>query len=149
MERASRDETALSRSLSPWLVLGTRVALGATWLVLGLRGVADPYGGVVARASYAVLSASTADTVVVLVPALQLVLGVALLLGVATRGAGALSVVLAVALGTLTAWRGMPLSWVPAVAVGLVGGAVAVVAAVVVTRAGPGRVAIGRQGGST
>jgi uncharacterized membrane protein YphA (DoxX/SURF4 family) len=93
-----------------WLGLLARLVVGGVWLVAGALKLTDPGASIAAVRAYELLPGSWAETVGYLLPALELVVGLALVVGVMTRGAAAISAVLFVAfiIGIASVWaRGM------------------------------------------
>lgn len=93
-----------------WFGLLARLVVGGVWIVAGALKLTDPGSSVQAVQAYELLPTSAVETVGYLLPALEVVVGLALVLGVLTRGAAALSTVLFVAfiIGIASVWaRGM------------------------------------------
>ncbi len=90
-----------------------RLVVGGVWLVAGVAKLPDPAASIEAVRAYELLPASLVEPVGYALPALEVVLGLALVLGVMTRGAGVLSAVLFVAfvVGISSAWaRGLEIN---------------------------------------
>lgn len=98
------------RSVLPALAVAARLLTGGVWIWAGAAKLSDPYAAVLAVRAYQLLPAGLADTVGHLLPTLEVVVGAALVLGVLTRGAAAVSGLLFVAfiIGISSAWaRGL------------------------------------------
>jgi uncharacterized membrane protein YphA (DoxX/SURF4 family) len=89
-----------------WLGLVLRVVTGGVWIVAGAVKLPDPAASVQAVRAYQLLPGSTAQTVGQLLPVVEVVVGLALLLGVLTRGAAVVSSLLFVAfiIGISSVW---------------------------------------------
>lgn len=74
-----------------------RLVVGGVWLVAGALKIATPSASINAVQAYRILPSSVAEWVGVALPAVELVIGLALVLGVVVRGAAVLSAVLLVA----------------------------------------------------
>ncbi|MBC9734746.1 DoxX family membrane protein [Nocardioides sp. zg-578] len=93
-----------------WFGLVARLVTGGVWLVAGALKLPDPYESVRAVRAYDLLPESVVPTVGHLLPVLEVVVGVALIGGVLTRAAGAVSALLFLAfiIGIASAWaRGL------------------------------------------
>lgn len=93
-----------------WFGLLARLVVGGVWLVAGGLKLTDPNASVQAVRAYELLPTSAVEMVGYLLPALEIVVGLALVLGVMTRGAAAISALLFVAfiIGIASVWaRGM------------------------------------------
>ena len=93
-----------------WLGLLARLIVGGVWIVAGALKVTDPNTSIQAVKAYDLLPTSVVEPVGYLLPALELVVGLALVLGVMTRGAATISALLFVAfiIGIASAWaRGL------------------------------------------
>lgn len=90
----------------PWVGLIARLVTGAVWLVAGALKLTEPDASIAAVRAYELLPSSVAETVGTALPALEMVIGLALVLGVFTRGAAALSALLFVAfiIGIASVW---------------------------------------------
>ncbi|MCD4527440.1 MauE/DoxX family redox-associated membrane protein [Nocardioides sp. cx-173] len=96
--------------MKEWLGLGARLVTGGVWIYAGAVKLPDPYASVQAVRAYELLPSSLAEAVGYLLPPLEVVVGIALVLGVLTRGAAVVSALLFVAfiVGIASAWaRGM------------------------------------------
>ena len=96
--------------MKEWLGLGARLVVGAVWVWAGAIKVLDPVSSIEAVRAYELLPASLVEPVGYGLPALELVVGLALLVGVMTRGSALLSALLFVAfiIGIASAWaRGL------------------------------------------
>jgi uncharacterized membrane protein YphA (DoxX/SURF4 family) len=92
------------------LAVVARVVTGAVWIWAGAAKLAHPYDAVLAVRAYQLLPVGLADTLGHLLPTLEVVVGVALVLGVLTRGAAVVSAILFAAfiVGISSAWaRGL------------------------------------------
>jgi uncharacterized membrane protein YphA (DoxX/SURF4 family) len=93
-----------------WFGLLARLVVGGVWIVAGAIKLPDPDASIAAVRAYELLPGSWAETVGYLLPALELVVGLALVVGVMTRGAAVISALLFVAfiIGIASVWaRGM------------------------------------------
>jgi uncharacterized membrane protein YphA (DoxX/SURF4 family) len=93
-----------------WLGLAARLLVGGVWVVAGALKLPDPAAGVRAVRAYDLLPESVVPTVGHLLPVLEVVVGLALIVGLLTRWSAAASAVLLVAfiLGIASAWaRGL------------------------------------------
>ncbi|MGA8255121.1 MAG: MauE/DoxX family redox-associated membrane protein [Nocardioides sp.] len=92
--------------MKAWLGLLARLVVGAVWIWAGLIKLPDPSASVESVRAYELLPASLVEPVGYLLPPLEVVLGAALVLGVMTRGAALLSMVLLAAFifGISWAW---------------------------------------------
>jgi uncharacterized membrane protein YphA (DoxX/SURF4 family) len=80
--------------MKEWFGLVARLVTGGVWIVAGTLKLPDPYESVRAVRAYALLPEAVVPTVGMLLPIVEIVLGVMLVLGLLTRGAGVLSAVL-------------------------------------------------------
>lgn len=108
-----------------------RLAVGLAWVATALTALADPLGRVAEMRLAPILSYDVAEQVAVALPALGLVIGLALVAGAMSRGAAVLSAVLALAfvIGVSSSWE-------------LVRDVVVLALSVLVARVGPGRLAL-------
>lgn len=93
-----------------WLALLARLVVGCVWIVAGALKLPDPAESVRAVRAYQLLPESVVPTVGHLLPVLEVVLGACLVLGLLTRLASLVSVLLLAAfvLGISWAWaRGL------------------------------------------
>ncbi|WP_193608314.1 MauE/DoxX family redox-associated membrane protein [Nocardioides lijunqiniae] len=93
-----------------WLGLVARLVTGGVWIYAGAVKLPDPYASVQAVRAYELLPSSVAEAVGYLLPPLEIVVGLALVLGLLTRGAAVVSAVLFVVfiIGIASVWaRGM------------------------------------------
>lgn len=100
----------VSRSVLPVLAVLARLVTGGVWIWAGAAKLTRPYEAVLAVRAYQLLPPGAADTVGNLLPTLEIVLGVALVLGLLTRGAAVVSALLFIAfiVGISSAWaRGL------------------------------------------
>ncbi|TIC81961.1 DoxX family membrane protein [Nocardioides sp. GY 10127] len=79
---------------APWIGLGARLVVGGVWVVAALLKLPDPQGSVQAVRNYQVLPESVVPMLGHLLPAVELALGLLLLLGLLTRQAAVVSAVL-------------------------------------------------------
>lgn len=103
METAGRW---LRSAPAEWLGLAARVVVGGVWIWAGVAKLADPYGSAQAVRAYQILPWRVADAVGHTLPSLEVVIGTALVLGLLTRGAAAVSVLMFVAfiIGISSVW---------------------------------------------
>ncbi len=89
-----------------WAGLLARLVTGGVWIVAGALKITDPAASINAVRAYQLLPSSVAETVGLTLPAVEIVVGLALVLGVLTRGAGAVSALLFVAfiVGIASVW---------------------------------------------
>ena len=93
-----------------WLGLLARVVTGGVWIVAGAVKLPDPAASVDAVRAYQLLPEAVVPTVGQLLPVVEVVVGLALVLGLLTRGAAAVSALLFVAftIGIASVWvRGL------------------------------------------
>lgn len=96
-----------------WVGLAARLVTGGVWIVAGALKVTDPSASIAAVRAYDLLPDSFVETVGVGLPAVELVVGLALVLGVFTRGAAVISALLFVAfiIGISSVWaRGIEIN---------------------------------------
>lgn len=96
--------------MSSWFGLLARLITGGVWLVAGALKFADPAGAVRAVRAYELLPESVVPLVGHALPAVEMVIGLALILGIFTRWAAVLSglLFLAFIIGIASAWsRGL------------------------------------------
>ncbi len=89
-----------------WAGLIARLVIGGVWLVAGLLKITRPDESIAAVRAYEILPGSVVETVGLLLPTVEIVVGAALVLGVLTRGAAVVSALLFVAfvLGIASVW---------------------------------------------
>lgn len=89
-----------------WTGLLARLVTGGVWIVAGGLKIAEPNASIAAVRAYELLPSSLAEVVGLALPAIELVVGLALVLGVLTRGAAVVSVVLFAAfiVGIASVW---------------------------------------------
>lgn len=89
-----------------WVGLLARLVTGGVWIVAGALKITQPDASIAAVRAYQLLPSSLAETVGVALPGLELVIGLALVVGVFTRGAAVLSSLLFVAfiVGIASVW---------------------------------------------
>ena len=83
-----------------------RLVTGGVWLVAGALKVTEPDASIAAVRAYELLPSDVAEIVGLVLPSLEIVVGLALVLGVFTRGAAAVSALLFVAfiIGIASVW---------------------------------------------
>ncbi len=96
----------MNGAVHEWAGLLARLVTGGVWIVAGALKVTDPAASIAAVRAYQLLPSSVAEAVGLTLPALELVVGLALVLGVLTRGAGVVSALLFVAfiIGIASVW---------------------------------------------
>ncbi len=89
-----------------WVGLLARLVTGGVWIVAGALKITEPDASIAAVRAYQLLPSSLAENVGLVLPGLELVIGLALLVGVFTRGAALLSSLLFVAfiIGIASVW---------------------------------------------
>lgn len=89
-----------------WLALVARIVTGVVWIWAGLAKLTDPYGSAQAVRAYQLLPWQVADLVGHVLPSVEIVVGLALVVGALTRGAGVVSALLFVAfiIGISSVW---------------------------------------------
>jgi uncharacterized membrane protein YphA (DoxX/SURF4 family) len=101
------------RTVAPvkdWIGLVARLVTGGVWIVAGALKLPDPAASVRAVRAYELLPEAVVPTVGYLLPALEVIVGVLLVLGLLTRAAAVVSSLLFVAfvIGIAAAWaRGL------------------------------------------
>ena len=93
-----------------WVGLVARLVTGGVWIVAGVLKLPDPAASVRAVRAYDLLPEAVVPTVGHLLPVVEVVIGVALVVGLLTRAVAAVSALLLVAflIGTAAAWaRGL------------------------------------------
>ncbi len=93
-----------------WLVLAARLVVGGVWIVAGALKIPDPASSVQAVRAYRLLPEAVVPTVGQLLPVVEVVVGLALVVGLLTRTMAVASAVLFVAfiIGIASAWaRGL------------------------------------------
>src|SRR5689334_22332253 len=96
-----------------WLGLAARLVTGGVWIVAGALKVTEPASSIAAVRAYELLPGSLVEPVGYSLPAVELVVGLALVVGAFTRGAAVLSALLLVAfiIGISSVWaRGIEIS---------------------------------------
>lgn len=93
--------------MKEWAAPVARVVTGVVWIWAALAKLTDPYGAVLAVRAYQLLPGTLATPVGHVLPTLELVVGVALVLGVLARGVGVVSALLFVAfiIGIASVWQ--------------------------------------------
>ena len=94
------------RRVKQWAGLLARLVVGGVWIFAGAIKVTDPQASVQAVRAYQLLPGNSAETVGYLLPTIEIVVGVALVVGIMTRGAALVSSVLFVAfvVGIASIW---------------------------------------------
>jgi uncharacterized membrane protein YphA (DoxX/SURF4 family) len=89
-----------------WVGLVVRLLTGGVWIVAGALKVANPVGSIEAVRAYDLLPWSVVEPLGYALPAIEIVVGVALVVGVFTRGAAVVSALLFVAfiIGIASVW---------------------------------------------
>ncbi|KRC46215.1 MULTISPECIES: MauE/DoxX family redox-associated membrane protein [unclassified Nocardioides] len=89
-----------------WVGLLARLVTGGVWIVAGALKITEPDASIAAVRAYQLLPSSVAEAVGIALPGLEVVVGLALVLGVLARGAAALSSLLFVAfiIGIASVW---------------------------------------------
>ncbi|MEQ6901377.1 MauE/DoxX family redox-associated membrane protein [Nocardioides sp. YIM 152588] len=89
-----------------WLGLLARLVTGTVWVVAGALKVTTPDASIAAVRAYELLPGNTAEAVGLVLPALEIAVGLALILGVFARGAAVLSALLFAAfiVGIASVW---------------------------------------------
>ncbi|MCW2765352.1 MAG: Methylamine utilization protein MauE [Nocardioides sp.] len=92
--------------MKPWLALVARLVTGGVWVAAGAIKLPDPYESVRAVRAYDLLPESIVPTVGHLLPVLEIVIGLALIVGLLTRGAAVVSALLFVLfiIGIASVW---------------------------------------------
>jgi uncharacterized membrane protein YphA (DoxX/SURF4 family) len=96
-----------------WWGLAARLVVGGVWLWAGMLKVTEPEASVTAVRGYQLLPTGAAEAVGNVLPMIEVVLGACLLLGLLTRVAGGVSVVLQIAfiIGIASVWaRGISIN---------------------------------------
>lgn len=89
-----------------WVGLLARLVTGGVWIAAGALKIAQPDASINAVRAYQLLPPSLAEVVGLVLPGLEVVVGLALVLGVFTRGAALLSALLFTAfiIGIASVW---------------------------------------------
>ncbi len=96
--------------MAAWIGLVARLVTGGVWIAAGALKVADPAASVRAVRAYDLLPEALVQPVGYLLPALEILIGLGLVLGLLTRACAVLSALLFVAfiIGIASAWaRGL------------------------------------------
>lgn len=95
----------VNRTLA-WVGLLARLVTGGVWLVAGALKITQPDASINAVRAYQLLPSSLAEAVGLALPGIEVVVGLALVLGVFTRGAAVLSALLFTAfiIGIASVW---------------------------------------------
>jgi uncharacterized membrane protein YphA (DoxX/SURF4 family) len=105
-----QQSSGAGRGAVGWLGLLARLVTGGVWVVAGAVKLPDPAASVDAVRAYQQLPEAVVPTVGQLLPVVEVVVGLALVLGLLTRGAAAVSALLFVAftIGIASVWaRGL------------------------------------------
>jgi len=96
----------MGRRALAWLGLLARLVTGGVWIVAGALKITDPAASMAAVRAYELLPGSLVEPVGVALPAVELVVGLALVVGAFTRGAALVSALLFVAfiVGIASVW---------------------------------------------
>ena len=100
----------LSGSTPAWLGLVARLIVGGVWIWAGVLKLPDPATSIESVRAYELVPASLVEPIGYVLPALEVVIGLALVAGLMTRGSAFLSSLLLVAfiIGIASAWaRGL------------------------------------------
>ncbi|MDQ6525527.1 MauE/DoxX family redox-associated membrane protein [Nocardioides sp. LHD-245] len=94
------------RGTLAWVGLAARLVTGGVWIVAGGLKITEPDASIAAVRAYQLLPSSVAEVVGIALPAVELVVGLALVLGVFARGAAVVSAVLFAAfiVGIASVW---------------------------------------------
>ena len=84
------------RLLSPWLTIRVQLGLAAVFIVAALAKIADPPGFAHEISNYKLLPASAVNPLALVLPWLELVIGICFFLGMFRRTAGRLAAILLV-----------------------------------------------------
>jgi uncharacterized membrane protein YphA (DoxX/SURF4 family) len=89
-----------------WLGLAARLITGGVWIVAGALKITEPAASIAAVRAYELLPGSLVEPVGTTLPAIELVVGLALVVGAFTRGAAVVSALLFVAfiIGIASVW---------------------------------------------
>lgn len=89
-----------------WVGLIARLVAGGVWIVAGALKITDPAASIAAVRAYELLPGSLVEPVGVALPAVELVVGLALVVGAFTRGAALVSALLFLAfiIGIASVW---------------------------------------------
>lgn len=89
-----------------WAGLVARLVIGGVWIVAGGLKITEPSASIAAVRAYELLPAPAVEPVGLMLPAVELVVGLALVLGVLARGAAIVSTLLFVAfiVGIASVW---------------------------------------------
>lgn len=96
----------MSGAVHGWLGLIARLVTGGVWIAAGALKITDPASSIAAVRAYELLPGSLVEPIGLALPAVELVVGLALVAGVFTRGAALASAVLFVAfvIGIVSVW---------------------------------------------
>ncbi|WP_436701175.1 MauE/DoxX family redox-associated membrane protein [Nocardioides sp. BYT-33-1] len=94
------------RGTLAWVGLAARLVAGGVWIVAGGLKITEPDASIAAVRAYQLLPSSLAEIVGLALPAVELVVGLALVLGVFARGAAVISALLFAAfiVGIASVW---------------------------------------------
>ena len=102
-----------SGSMPAWLGLVARLIVGGVWIWAGVLKLPDPATSIESVRAYELVPASLVEPIGYVLPALEVVIGLALVAGLMTRGSALLSSLLLVAfiIGIASAWaRGLEIN---------------------------------------
>jgi len=101
-----RRRTSTKAGVLAWIALLARLLTGGVWVWAGLAKLTNPYASAQAVRAYQILPWQVADVVGHVLPSVEVVIGLALVLGVLTRGAGVVSALLfgAFIIGISSVW---------------------------------------------
>lgn len=109
-EKGPRSITRLFHNYYPWLGLLLRLGVGAVWVTAGAMKISNLNQSVIAVQAYQILPNSVAQAVGIVLPMIEIAIGLLLILGLATAPAAIVSglLFLAFVIGISAAWaRGL------------------------------------------
>lgn len=103
---AATRAAGLRPGVAPWVGLAARLVVGAVWLVAGALKLTHPDASIAAVRAYQLLPGGLAETVGTVLPAVEIGVGLLLVLGLFTRAAAVVSGLLLVAflIGIASVW---------------------------------------------
>lgn len=110
MSSITTDKTSTFDKVVAWVGLPVRLLVGIVWIVAGALKITNLNNSVHAVHAYQILPASVGEIVGILLPVIEIGIGLLLVLGLATMPAAAISVLLFIAfiIGIASAWtRGL------------------------------------------